>query len=452
MLAQALKQGQADEIKLESLENGPGILPFNLGPTRIISHFHSFIQIINLNNVRNRLESVRENLSNLAPDLNNKTSLLYAPHIKYLATKLNDMSDQLLTFQGKRSKRGLINGLGSIIKSISGNLDYTDALKYENAIAMLQKNENNLAMEINHQISLSKQWASQSSNVTDRIVENQKKIEKIINNILDNDARKEEDAIKYFHLEQLLTMLGDDIDNLSQELSKLQNLLAFIKAKSIHYSVLDYDTYIVMLNKLRSLYNSEVVLDINFREYLDLLRLGYYYKDNDIILVIKFPIMNPDNYILYKLSLAPNSNNKVIIPTYPYVAIHEKDLLYIETECPKYSHGHLCEDSLNRHYGEQTSCIQHLILQQHLHETCRVTQVILSSQAMEQLDDRHYVLSFPNLTKVHLTCFQDQYRNLHGSYLAEIPQGCALQTSIFTVTNHHDQVKGQVLKNVEYRI
>lgn len=62
------------------------------------------------------------------------------------------MSDQLLTFQGKRSKRGL-NGLGSIIKSVSGNLDYTDALKYENVIAILQKNENNLAIEINHQIS-----------------------------------------------------------------------------------------------------------------------------------------------------------------------------------------------------------------------------------------------------------------------------------------------------------
>lgn len=89
-----------------------------------------------------------------------------------------------------------------------------------------------------------------------------------------------------------------------------------------------------MLSKLKGLYNSEVVLDINFREYLDLFRLGYYYKDNDIILVIKFPIVNPKNYILYKLSLATNGNNKIIIPTYPYVAIHVKDLL-LEIECPK---------------------------------------------------------------------------------------------------------------------
>lgn len=67
---------------------------------------------------------------------------------------------------GKRSKRG-----PSIIKRISGNFDYTDALKYENAIAIFA----NLAIELNHLISLNKQWASQSSNVTDRIIESQKK-------------------------------------------------------------------------------------------------------------------------------------------------------------------------------------------------------------------------------------------------------------------------------------
>lgn len=327
-----------------------------------------------------------------------------------------------------------------------------DALKYDSAIATLKKNENNLAVEINHQISLSKQWVSRSSNVTDRIVENQGKIEKIINSILDRDARHEDDMINYGHLAQLLLIIGDDIDNLSMQFLKLENLLGFIKAKSIHHSVLNYDTYKSMISRLDILYNKEEILEISFRDYYDLIKLGYYYKGNDIFLIVKFPIVRPTNYILYRLSLAPNHDNKILSPTYPFVAIHEKDLLSMETECPKYSHGHLCEDNPSHHNGDQKGCIQELLLRQHIHESCHFTTVILSSEAMEQLDDHHYVMSFPNLTKVRLTCSEDQYRMLQGSYLAVIPKGCALHTSALTASNHQDQIKGRVLKIMDISV
>lgn len=415
-----------------------------MGPTRIVSHFHSFIQIIDLESVRSRLESVKQRLQDYAPQLNNITSSLSASHIKHLETQLQDISEQLASFEvGKRFKRGLIDGLGSIIKSISGNLDYTDALKYDNAISVLKQNEDNLVVEINRQISLNKQWTSHSSNVTDRILENQDKLKKIMNSILDNDSKLETAVIQMM---QLLIVVGDDVDNLAMEFYKLQNLLAFIRAKSIHHSVLDFNMYKSMISRLNTLYNKDEVLDISFREYFDILDVGYYYKGNEIVLVIKFPIVYPTNYILYKLSLAPNRFNKIIFPTYPFVAIHNKDLLYIEAECPKYSHGRLCKDSLSLHHAEQLTCIEHLILQQHIHESCHFTSVILSSEAMERLDDHHYVLSFPNLTKVRLTCIQDQYKMLQGSYIAIIPKGCMLQTKMFSVSNYHDQITGHVLK------
>lgn len=423
-----------------------------MGPTRVISHYHSFIQTINLEAVRSRLESVRTQVRDFVPKLNEKTFSLYSPHINYLDTKLAEISEQLETFEIKRVKRGLIDGLGSVIKSISGNLDYTDAVKYDNAISVLKQNENSLAVEINHQMSLSKQWVSRSSNVTDKIIDNQAKLEKVINSILASDVRHETNMIKYAHLAQLLLILGDNIDSLSSEFSKIENLLAFIRAKSIHHSLLNYNSYISIMGRLKVLYNKKEILDITFRDYFDILKIGYYYKGNDIILVIKFPIVYPTNYILYRLSLAPNRDNKILTPACPYVAIHEKGLLYIETECPKYNHGHLCEDDTSRHHGDQSTCLRYLILQQRVHESCHFTSVILSSEAMEQLDDHHYVLSFPNSTKVQLTCSEDRYRMLQGSYLAVIPKGCTLRTPALTASNHHDQLKGQILKIMDIAI
>lgn len=43
---------------------------------------------------------------------------------------------------GYRSKRGLIYGLGSVIKAITGNLDQDDAIKIDNEIKQLHSSYN----------------------------------------------------------------------------------------------------------------------------------------------------------------------------------------------------------------------------------------------------------------------------------------------------------------------
>ncbi|KOB52050.1 Uncharacterized protein OBRU01_26605, partial [Operophtera brumata] len=54
-------------------------------------------------------------------------------------------------------------------------------------------------------------------------------------------------------------------------------------------------------------------------------------------------------------------------------------------------------------------------------------------------------ISFPVSTKVHLSCGQDLYKTLQGSYLAVIPQNCFLETPEFTISNTNDRLKGQAL-------
>lgn len=152
-----LQGTDSKEIRLESLDDGPGLLPFKLGPTRIVTHCHSFIQDINLSDLQYKIVLVRQQLDDIMPDLTNKTTNLYEPHIDYLKYKIENIFEQLQTFRINRTKRGLIDGLGSVIKSISGNLDYTDALRYDNVLKTLQENENKLVTELNSHISLSKE-------------------------------------------------------------------------------------------------------------------------------------------------------------------------------------------------------------------------------------------------------------------------------------------------------
>lgn len=437
---------QAQEITLDSLEDGPGILPFKLGPSKIVSHYHSFLQTIDIDNIKSKVELVKLQLNTVRPQLNNKTLYLYEPHIDYLSTKLNKISEQLETFEPNRVKRGLINGLGSIIKDISGNLDYTDALHYDNAIRSLQDNMGKLVSEYNSHISLSKEWMSEHTNILNNLTTNQQKIEQVLNVIMNSDATRDTDLIKYAHLAQLLLILGDNIEDLSEELTRLGNVIAFIRANSTHHSMLSLSALKSMLDRLQTLYSKETILEISLREYYDVIKVGSYYSNNQIVIIFKIPIASPDAYTLFKLSIVPNKSNQVLIPSSPYIAIHEQRFMYIETECPKTSVSYLCERKINYQPPDRVDCIHQLIIAQKIDATCEPTSVTLTREALEQLDDKHYVISLPNPTKIQLACEKNQYFTLQGSYLVDIPHNCYLHTPEFTITNSNDRTRGQVIK------
>lgn len=179
-----LHQAQGQDVTIDSLESGPGILPFKLGNTKIISHYHSFLNSIDLDEIRNQTVLTKIQISDVKLYLNNKSSSLYEPHLHYLENKLDRAISFLNTFGHNRVKRGLINGLGSVIKSISGNLDYTDAIRYNNAITTLQNNEYKLESKINEHISLAKEWSIHSSKILGNIVQNQNNLTEILNTII----------------------------------------------------------------------------------------------------------------------------------------------------------------------------------------------------------------------------------------------------------------------------
>ncbi|CAF4854512.1 unnamed protein product [Pieris macdunnoughi] len=265
----------------------------------------------------------------------------------------------------------------------------------------------------------------------------------------------EADLIEYAHLAQHLFILSDYypinllyLEDLSEELFSLGNTLSFIRASSTPYSLIDLEEVKHILDKLRVLYSKDEILDIDFRNFYEIIKLGYFYLDRQIVIVIKVPIIVSYTYDLYKLAVVPNKNHKVLIPTSPYLAISGKDSRYIETECPKLNSWFLC-NSKPDYKKDKYDCIQQLITQQELNQSCPLTSVVLQNEALEQLDDKHYTMSFPTLTKVKLFCGQEQYRTLQGSYVAVIPLNCYLKAPGFTITNMNNRIKGHIVKILE---
>lgn len=438
--------GKAQEIRLESLNDGPGLLPFRLGLMNLVTHHHSFLQYIELDDIYSKINIVKTQIIELEQKLPNDTHILFEVQIEYLSSKLDKVTYQLESLEPHRFKRGLVDGLGSVIKSLTGNLDYTDAVKYSNAIKTLKDNQDKINSQINTHITLSKDWMMQHTNIISNITLNQIKLNETLYLLLDHDAYVQHSLIKYAKLAQLMSIITDNIDDLSHELERIENALALTRTASTHHSMLGINTLKQMLSELENYYNKDQLLDIELREYYNVIETGSFYSGKRIVLAFKVPIISPFNYDFYKLPIAPNKANQALVPPYPFVATHEDLYVYIEAECPKYSTRYLCHEKLNQHLRSDPDCIQELLHNQRLDESCKLTPIVILKEDIQRLDDRHYIAVFPILTQVQLACERNDYQMLKGSYLITIPSQCSIRTKDSSIYNTNDRIEGQPMK------
>lgn len=433
------------EIRLESLSDGPGLLPYKLGQTRLITHYHSFLQYIQLDDIENKVTTVRDQLSEFEQKLHNDTYAIYELQINYLSHKIDKVLSHLKGLEPCRTKRGLIDGLGSIVKSITGNLDYQDAIKFDNAIKNLNNNQDKIISEFNTHISLSKEWMTQHNDVIDQLVRNQQSINSTLVLLLNSNAYKDNSLLKYAQFAQLLTIITENVDDLLEEIVRIENILALVRALSTHHSMVNIDTLGKMVDRLRIIYGDSRLLSLDLRDYYSIIKPGSYFIGKQIVIVFKIPIVSTDVYDFYKLSIAPNSHNQVLIPPNPFLATNKEAYVYMEAECPKVDKQYLCVGDTIKRVKNQQDCARELVINHALGEACNLTTVALKSEAMEQLDDKDYIMSFPQSTKVHLRCGREEYEQLQGSYLVTVPLNCTVMTSEFTIVNENNEVHGQPL-------
>ena len=107
--------------------NNAGFYEEPLGEAKLFDHYHNFLFFINLT----KLEVVFSTLVNNSVELSNNKKVYDLVSLKVvdqLKLNLEVVKAQFYKLVFRRSKRGITNGLGSIVKFITGNLDDNDLL------------------------------------------------------------------------------------------------------------------------------------------------------------------------------------------------------------------------------------------------------------------------------------------------------------------------------------
>ena len=244
----------------------------------------------------------------------------------------------------KRTKRGLINGLGSIFKAISGNLDANDGERYEEMIKNLQENQQKLGEHIVKQNSISFEIINKFNNTIRKISHNEKLLAQKINQIaifVGRQTNKENAAF----IKDILIQLINMYEILNSVLQDIENSISFARLNLMHPSIIQTNDLFKELLKLQKQVKSkqlpfEISLD-NTLIYQNLIKVESFILNNKITYLLRIPIMYPFNFNYYHLYAVPifiKGQFKTIIPRNKFLIENKLYYTFQRNPCKEVTH------------------------------------------------------------------------------------------------------------------
>lgn len=338
---------------ITQITDSPGLYYDRLSDVKFTNDNWNVVTYLNTNNIQSHLDKVDKlfekvnsfckdfESSKIQFDCMNAISSLQSQHDNNIK-KFASVS-YLTSSRQSRSKRGLLDFGGSVLKTFFGTLDSNDGVKFSDAIDQVQSDEKALAHLMRDNIHVIKSTISTFNNSMLKFSENEKRLNKnleIINSAFEyiiNSNDKLQIKTKFNSLFQSLESI---IIALSFDIEDINNAILFSKMNILHPTVLSpYQLYVELEKHINDLpKHCELPISIslqNIHEVIDISKLVCYYHNNRIITIIKIPLVLPQVYNLYHIvpmpvpyDLTKPDTYALIAPNKPYMALTTDRMLY----------------------------------------------------------------------------------------------------------------------------
>lgn len=291
----------------------------------------------------------------------NSVSSLQNQHLNNIK-KFSSVSYLIFGDQPKRTKRGLIDAGGSILKSLFGTLDNDDAIKYSEAIDKVQSDEKQLAHLMRDNIHVIRSTISTFNSSISKLNENENRLNQnllSINKAFELISNSNDKLEIKSQLNLLLNSLESIIISTSFDIEDLDNAILFSKLNILHPTVLSPQQLYSELVQHRNNLPSHCELPItptlhNVHELIDISRLVSYYYKHKVVIILKVPLVLPQTYQLFHIIPLPipfdvtkPDTYVLVAPTKPYVTITVDRMFYSLHDsverCKTISEYYVCE-------------------------------------------------------------------------------------------------------------
>lgn len=374
----------SQRIEYHDLTHTKGLLALNLGQTLVTTHYINLIHIVNTTNLENTALEIQNTLSNL--EVNN--TFFYNP--KHLQDQLNNLQDKINTLKiNKRNKRGLIDGLGNVIKKITGNMDNDDALEINEQIRNLQDNTLLIKNSEKAQHDLNSQMIQRFENITKFINQEQTYLQ-VVSKSIKSYSNVEHQLFTtqvYFSLQTQISLLTDHVNNIIESIQ-----LAQLGILSKH--ILNKNELLIVKEKLPS-----IIQNFNDEQIYEVLELKAYFNNTNIIFTVQIPQITADKFVTYRLRPLP-IHNTIIVPKTNYLLYNLKQYSFINKPCKQIEQFYICKqiqlqnDSINTCeikiiQNEPAKCL--------LHHTMEINFI-------EEIENNHIIAYVDKPININTTC------------------------------------------------
>ena len=371
--------------------------------------YSKLLHYVNLTEYSLSIDTISTNFQNLCKNVDTEDRF---KNIKLVTEKkLSNLIHILHALQPEyRQKRDIFDGLGTVIKTISGNLDNHDLKKINRAFSSINENENNLNEKFNEQIVINSQMLERVNIITSHINSQQTDIESFLNTLKKSFQNEVNQYNSDFSIHNIFFQLIYDIELLTDHLRDIEESIMLAKLKIISKNILHPKELNYVYNIL-SKQDISIESEINLYE---LLELNAYYNATNIVFVIKIPIFLKEKYTIYHLKTIPfNFNQSILLPA-PYLLTNGIQYQYQTHNCVKIERLNICTETKLQDVNKE-SCINNIL--NHKLSNCTIIEAE-PENVIELLEPSYLYVNTLESTYLSSSCVGQQKKQfLQGAYV-----------------------------------
>jgi hypothetical protein len=267
------------------------------------------------------------------------------PHVQFLdhiIKRLDNKFSEILLETPGRSKRGVLNGLGSIWKTLTGNLDSSDGEYYDQCINKLEKDDREIQNLIKEQIQVTTSTIKNFNYTIQKLQIDEQTFNDDLK-IIEDEINKIEDNNYYFNNQLKLIntceQLLESLVLIESQVNDIIESITFAKLKVLHPSIIKPEYLLNQLSR-KSQHLDHNNLPLHPSVYAlpvltNLVTLQAYQTNKRIVFILRIPLIEKEKYTLYHLYSIPTKDSKTnlfhtIIPESKYVALSENNRQYLK--------------------------------------------------------------------------------------------------------------------------
>lgn len=350
--------------------------------------------------------------------------------------------------QATRPKRELFDGIGTMIKFLTGNLDAKDGKRYDRAIEKLSKTTNLQSTILEEQTEVLNKTITAFNINIQKLSQNQKTIAQNLQKFILENRSENAKILGTLSTTTILIEATEALQLFIDTFMELETSLTFAQHQQVHLSLIDNNDLLTSLstipkylNKIRSktLQLPYPIEPSTLHLYETLIKIKVYQIENSFTFIYEIPLVQKSvDYQLINLIPIPayheNQLFHMIIPTFNTILFSKEHSIPIDYQyCSPISNNRYFCQKENYFPIPNSKLCETQLLSFDSNQTCKPFIFPLSHSKLTKLTKNSWILSSPNEIVCEIQCADIQYhKTLINTQLIQLTPDCS------AVINYND--------------